>query len=302
MMKILITGATGLIGRQLCQSLLREGHTVIGLSRRPEKARDVQVTEMHRWDAMSGPPDARSLGGADAVIHLAGEPIAARRWSDAQKKRVRDSRVVSTRHLVDGLLTMTPPPAAFISSSAVGFYGDRGDELLDEQSPAGRGFMPEVCKAWEDEAERAATSGIRVVRVRTGVVLSREGGALEKLRGPFSLGLGGKLGSGRQWFPWIHMADMIDIYRMALMSESLSGPVNATAPEPVTNAELTRRLAAALHRPAFVPVPELGLRAVLGEMADVLLSSQRVLPQVLMAAGYGFRFASLKDALADLLG
>src|SRR5581483_2890229 len=173
MMKILITGATGLIGRQLCQSLLSDGHMVIGLSRTPEKARDLPVTEMHRWDAMSGPPDARSLDGADAVIHLAGEPIAARRWSDEQKQRVRDSRVVSTRNLVDGVLAMTPRPAAFLSSSAVGFYGDRGDQLLDEQSPAGRGFMPEVCKAWEDEAERAATAGIRVVLVRTGVVLSR---------------------------------------------------------------------------------------------------------------------------------
>ena len=301
-MRILVTGASGLIGRRLCQSLLDEGHTVIGLSRSPESARGVPVTEMRRWDALSGPPDDKALAGVDAVIHLAGEPIAARRWSDEQKRRVRDSRVVSTRNLVNGMLAMTTAPAAFISSSAVGFYGDRGDEMLDEQSPAGVGFMADVCKAWEQEAERAAPSGTRVVRVRTGVVLSREGGALEKMRLPFTLGVGGKLGSGRQWFPWIHIADIVDIYRYALTADSLSGPVNATAPTPVTNAEFTRRFARALHRPAFVPVPEFGLRAVLGEMADVLLSSQRVLPGVLMTAGYRFRFLSLDDALADLLG
>ena len=301
-MKILVTGATGLIGRELCRSLMSDGHMVIGLSRTPERARGVPVTELHRWDAMSGPPAAESLAGVNAVIHLAGEPIAARRWSDEQKRRVRDSRVVSTRHLVDGLLAMPSAPAAFLSSSAVGFYGDRGDEVLDERSPAGTGFMADVCKAWEQEAERAAPASIRVVMLRTGVVLSREGGALEKLRLPFTLGVGGRLGSGRQWFPWIHIADMVDIYRYALVSDTLSGPVNATAPVPVTNAEFTRRLARALHRPAFMAVPEFGLRAVLGEMADVLLTSQRVLPTVLMNAGYGFRFANLDEALADLLG
>src|SRR5205085_11984481 len=167
-------------GRKLCRSLLSDGHIVIGLSRTPERARGVPVTELHRWDAMSGPPDAEQLAGVGAVIHLAGEPIAARRWSDEQKRRVRDSRVVSTRNLVNGLRAMAEKPAVFISSSAVGFYGDRGDEPLDEQSPAGRGFMPEVCKAWEQEAEPVTAAGIRLVLVRTGVVLSREGGALEK--------------------------------------------------------------------------------------------------------------------------
>ena len=301
-MRILVTGATGLIGRELCQSLLSDGHAVIGLSRSPESARRVPVTELHRWEPMSGPPAAESLAGVDVVIHLAGEPIAARRWSGEQKRRIRDSRVVSTRHLVSGMLAMTTPPAAFLSSSAVGFYGDRGDEVLDEQSPAGVGFMADVCKAWEQEAARAAGSGIRVVMVRTGVVLSREGGILEKMRLPFALGGGGKLGSGRQWFPWIHMADMVDIYRYALGEPTLAGPVNATAPTPVTNAELTRRFAAALHRPAFLSVPEFGLRLVLGELAGALLMSQRVLPGVLLAAGFRFRFATLEGALADLFG
>lgn len=301
-MKILITGATGLIGRELGRSLMSDGHTVIGLSRSPERAQGVPVTALHRWDALSGPPAAESLAGVETVIHLAGEPIAARRWSDEQKRRIRDSRLISTRHLVEGMRAMATPPAALLSSSAVGFYGDRGDELLDEASPAGTGFMADVCRAWEQEAARAAEAGIRVVRVRTGVVLSRDGGALEKMRLPFTLGVGGKLGNGRQWFPWIHIADMVDIYRYALNHAALGGPVNATAPEPVTNAEFTHRLARALHRPAFMTVPEFGLRAVLGQMADVLLTSQRVLPTVLMNAGYRFRFASLDAALTDLLG
>lgn len=301
-MRILVTGATGLIGRALCQSLLDDGHTVIGLSRSPEKAGRVPVTEMRRWDAMSGPPATEVLAGVDSVVHLAGEPIAAHRWSDEQKRRIRDSRVVSTRNLVKGLQAMAEKPAAFISSSAVGFYGDRGDELLDEQSPAGQGFMPEVCKVWEQEAEPAAQAGIRVVRLRTGVVLSRKGGALEKMMMPFKLGLGGKLGSGRQWLPWIHLDDIVGIYRYVLANPSVNGPINGTAPAPVTNAEFTRQFAEALHRPAFVPVPEFGLRAAMGEMAAVLLSSQRVMPNAMIAAGYRFRFAMLAAALADLLG
>ena len=300
-MRILVTGATGLIGRGLCQSLLDDGHAVIGLSRRPESAHGVPVTEMRRWDAMSGPPTAEALAGVEAVIHLAGEPIAARRWSDEQKRRIRDSRVVSTRHLVNGLCTMAEKPVIFISSSAVGFYGDRGDELLDERSPAGRGFLPEICQAWEHEAEQARPAGIRVVLVRTGVVLSREGGALEKMMLPFKLGLGGRLGNGRQWFPWIHIDDLIGIYRYALANASIAGPVNGTAPAPVTNAGFTSQLAGALHRPAFMSMPEFILRAAMGEMSDLLLSGQRVLPNAMIAAGYRFRFSTLAAALADLL-
>jgi uncharacterized protein (TIGR01777 family) len=300
-MRVLMTGASGLIGRHLCQSLLDDGHTVIGLSRSPENARGVPVTEMRRWDAMSGPPDDKALAGVDAVIHLAGEPIAAHRWSDEQKRRIRDSRVLSTRHLVNALQAMNSKPAVFISSSAVGFYGDRDDESLDEQSPPGQGFMPEVCIEWEREAAHAERAGIRVVLVRTGVVLSREGGALEKMMLPFKLGLGGKLGSGRQWLPWIHIADIVGIFCFALASAAIKGPINGTAPAPVTNAEFTREFAAALNRPAFVPVPEFGLRAAMGEMAAVLLSSQRVLPKAIIAAGYRFRFETLAAALADLM-
>jgi uncharacterized protein len=300
-MKIVVTGATGLIGRHLCQSLLSDGHKVIGLSRSPEKAHGIAVTEMRQWDIMSGPPAADILAGAGAVIHLAGEPIAAHRWSDEQKKRVRDSRVISTHNLVNGLRAMTEKPATFISGSAIGFYGDRGDEPLDEQSPPGTGFMADVCKMWEQEAEPTAALGIRTALVRTGVVLSREGGALEKMKTPFNLGLGGKLGDGKQWFPWIHLDDIVGCFRYVLANDTIKGPVNGTAPNPVTNAEFTDQLAHAMHRPSFLWVPELGLRAVMGEMADMLLSSQRVLPKALIAAGYRFRFEHLADALADLL-
>ncbi len=180
-MKILITGATGLIGRPLCRALTAEGHTVIALSRDPEKAGDLAAAKVFQWQSQSGPPPAEALESINTVVHLAGEPIAARRWSDEQKRRIRDSRVISTRHLVNGIRAVTPRPAAFISSSAVGFYGDRGDERLDEESPAGAGFMPDICREWEAEAERASEDEIRVVIVRTGVVLARKGGALEKM-------------------------------------------------------------------------------------------------------------------------
>jgi len=300
-MKVLVTGATGLIGRSLCRALTDEGHTIVGLSRSPEKARGLAVREMLKWEPQSGPPPEQAFDGLDAIVHLVGEPIAAHRWSEEQKKRIRDSRIVSTRNLVNGLRSTKQPPAAFISGSAIGFYGDRGDEKLTEQSAAGRGFMSDVCKAWEAEAEAAAELGIRVVQVRTGVVLSQEEGALQKMLTPFKLGLGGPIGGGRQWFSWIHIKDIVGIFSYMLTS-SVSGPVNATAPEPVTNAEFTRELARALHRPAFLPVPKFGLQALMGEMSEVLLGSQRVLPKAILEAGYEFFYPTLAPALADLLG
>jgi uncharacterized protein (TIGR01777 family) len=273
----------------------------MGLSRSPERAKGVEA-RMHAWDPQSGLPPAGALEGAHAVVHLAGEPIAARRWSGQQKKRIRDSRVVSTIFLVDAMHSMEQKPEVFVCGSAVGFYGNRGDEILDERSRAGLGFMPDVCQEWEGEAASATGMGIRVAYVRTGVVLSKEGGALQKMLTPFKLGVAGKLGSGKQWFPWIHIEDIVGIFRLALLNASLSGAINGTAPEPVTNAEFTRELAGALGRPAFLPVPEFGLRALMGEMAEVLLSSQRVIPKVATAAGYQFRFPRLAAALDDLLG
>jgi uncharacterized protein len=300
-MKILMTGATGLIGRGLCRTLSSEGHAVVGLSRSPEKASGVDVQEMLKWDPLSGPPSRQAFQGVDAVVHLAGEPIAERRWSDEQKKRIRDSRTVSARNIVNGLRSLDSRPAALISGSAIGFYGDRGDEKLYEDSAAGRGFMSELCKDWEAEAEHARQLGMRVAEIRTGIALSPEGGALKKLLTPFKLGLGGPLGSGQQWFSWIHIDDIVGIFRHALLS-SISGPVNGTAPEPVTNAEFTKQLGRALHRPAFLPVPKFGLQALMGEMSEALLGSQRVIPKAIMEAGYKFIYPTLAPALEDLLG
>jgi uncharacterized protein (TIGR01777 family) len=301
-MKILITGATGLIGRPLCRVLSDEGHTVIALSRSPRKAGDLAASKVYEWDGQSGPPPAEALEAVEAVVHLAGEPIAAQRWSDEQKRRIRDSRVISTRHLVNGIGNVLPRPAALISGSAVGFYGDRGDEQLEEDAAPGEGFMPDVCRKWEAEAARATEYAIRVVVVRTGVVLARGGGALEKMLPPFKLGVGGRLASGRQWFPWIHLDDIVEIFRHAVFSPSLNGVVNGVAPAVVTNNEFTENLARALHRPALFPVPEFALRMMFGEMADVLLGSQRVVPRRLIDSGYDFHYPQLAQALEDLVG
>jgi uncharacterized protein (TIGR01777 family) len=257
--------------------------------------------ETHHWDPQTGPPPRRALDGIDAVVNLAGEPLDAHRWTDEQKKQIRDSRIVTTRNLVEGLRSADRKPAVFVSGSAVGFYGDRGNKELDETSAAGSGFMSAVCQDWEDEASNAADVGIRVVQVRTGVVFSAEGGALKKMLTPFKLGLGGPLGSGKQWFPWIHIEDIAGIFRHSIVTSSVSGPINAVAPEAITNAEFTRRLASALHRPAFIPVPETALRVLMGEMAEVLFASQRVVPKVAMASGYQFRYPQLAAALAGLL-
>ena len=301
-MKILITGATGLIGRPLSKRLTEEGHTVIALSRNPGKVADLAAAKVFEWQAQSGPPPSEALDSIDAVVHLAGEPIAARRWSDEQKRRIRDSRVISTRHLINGMRAAAKRPAALISSSAVGFYGDRGDEQLEESSPPGVGFMPAICREWEAEAARATDDGARVVVVRTGVVLAREGGALEKMLTPFKLGVGGRIASGGQWFPWIHLDDIVEIFRHAIFSQALDGPVNGVAPGVVTNKDFTDHLARALHRPAILPVPEFGLRLAFGEMADVLLISQRVVPRRLLDSGFEFRYPQLAPALEDLVG
>ncbi len=301
-MKILVTGATGLIGRSLCRALTDESHTVVAVSRSPAKPQGLAVAEVYQWDPQSGPLPQAALDGVDAVVNLAGEPLDARRWSDQQKRLIRDSRVVTTRNLVEGLSSVDRKPAVLVSGSAVGFYGDRGDEQLEETSPAGRGFMSEVCEEWEREAARATELAVRVVEVRTGVVLSADGGALQKMLSPFKLGLGGPLGSGKQWFPWIHIKDIVGIFRHAIVTSSLTGPVNGVAPEPVTNREFTRELARALHRPAFLPVPEMALRVLMGEMSEVLFGSQRVVPKAALASGYECHYPLLASALADLLG
>jgi len=301
-MKILVTGATGLIGRRFCSVLSGENHNIIALSRSPETTRGLAANEVHKWDPQTSPPPAQALSEVEAVVHLAGEPIVARRWTDAQKKLIRDSRVLSTRNLITGLRSAGTKPLALISGSAVGFYGDRGDELLEERAPISRGFLSEVCRDWENEAAAATEFGVRVVQVRTGVVLSAQGGALKKMLAPFKLGLGGPLGSGHQWFPWIHIDDIVGVFRHAIFTNSVKGPANGVAPEAVTNAEFTKQLGRALGRPAFLAVPEMALRALMGEMADVLFHSQRVVPKAILEAGYEFQYPSLARALDDLLG
>jgi uncharacterized protein len=301
-MKVLMTGVTGLIGKALCERLKSEGHTVIGLSRSPKDANQLAVDEMYGWDATSGAPSSEAFQGVDAVIHLAGEPIAEGRWSDEKKKRIRDSRIIGTRNLVEGMRAAAHKPSVFLSSSAVGIYGDRGDEQLDEHSKLGSGFLEDVCRDWEAEAARAREFGIRVVEIRTGVVLAKDGGALAKMLPPFKAGVAGPLGSGQQWFPWIHLDDIVGLYLFALNTPTLNEPINGTAPEVVTNAEFTKQLGGALHRPAIIPVPAFALKLLFGEMAAVLLGSLRVLPKAALNAGYKFKYATLVPALQDLVG
>jgi uncharacterized protein (TIGR01777 family) len=251
------------------------------------------------WDALAGPPPEASLRDAEAVIHLAGEPVA-QRWTAEGKGRIRQSRVQGTRSLVEALGNLSSGPRALVCSSAIGYYGSRADDVLTEASAPGTGFLPEVCVAWEGEAAAAEQLGMRVVRLRTGVVLDRRGGALERMLPAFRLGAGGRLGNGRQWMSWIHLDDLCEMFRFAA-EQPVRGAMNGVAPHPITNGDFTRALAAALKRPALLPVPAIALRLLFGEMAEVLLSSQRVLPKGAEEAGYRFRYPQLAAALADAL-
>ncbi len=303
-MRAVVTGATGLIGDRLLERLAVEGWDApVVLSRDVRRA--LQVLErfkpvVHRWDLMAGPPTPEAFEGATAVFHLAGESVAGGRWTAARKKRILDSRVVGTQNLVAGLATIRNRPAVLVSGSAVGYYGSRGDEILTETAAPGHDFLAEVCADWEKEAITAATLGMRVALCRTGVVLG-PGGALEKMLLPFKLGLGGPLAGGRNWMPWIHIDDEVGLLLFAAQTASISGPFNATAPAPVTNREFTRALARQVHRPAFMPAPYFALRLALGEMADMLVASQRAVPQVAESAGYQFRFRELDAALAEVI-
>jgi uncharacterized protein (TIGR01777 family) len=296
-MNVTVTGATGFIGSRLLERLRGEDYQLRVLTRSPRPSQS--GIRYFEWDAMSQPVPAESLEGANAVIHLAGEPVF-QRWSAEAKQRIRDSRVNGTRRLVEALSTASPRPEVLVSASAIGYYGNRGDEVLTEASRPGKGFLPEVSIEWERAAELAESLGIRVVRLRIGIVLGSEGGALKQMLTPFRMGVGGRLGSGKQWMSWIHLEDLIGMMLFAVTSRNTSGPVNGTAPEPVRNAEFTRTLARTLHRPAFLPVPGFGLRLMFGEFASSLTESQRVLPKAAESAGYRFAFPNLGDALEDL--
>jgi uncharacterized protein (TIGR01777 family) len=295
---ITITGASGFVGRRLLKTLAQGGHSVHVLSRHSGTNLPPGV-RISVWDPMKGPPADDGLRDADAIIHLAGEPVA-QRWNAEVKRRIRDSRLTGTRNLVEGIAKLTRKPKVLISASATGYYGSRGDARLDEASAPGTGYLAEVCVEWEREAFAAQALGVRVAAIRTGIALDPRGGALRKMLTPFRLGVGGRMGDGKQWVPWIHLDDLIGIYVFALESAA-SGPLNGAAPGSVTNAEFTRELAKALHRPAIFPVPKAALKLLFGEMADVLFDSQLVLPKQTEAAGFKFRYPMLGAALRQLL-
>jgi len=291
---VAITGASGLVGTRLTNELENAGSRVIRMTRSAPQGRSNTV----QWSPGSLDPNA--LDGVDAVVHLAGEPIA-QRWTSAVKERIRDSRVEGTRTIAGALASMSRPPAVLVCASAIGYYGFRGDEELTESSAPGEGFLPEVCLAWEEAARPAAEAGIRVVHVRISLVLSPHGGALKKMLPPFRLGLGGRLGNGQQWMSWIALDDLVAVIRRALDDPSMQGAYNAAAPNPVRNAAFTKTLGRVLHRWTPFPVPGFALRLLFGEMSQVLLGSQRVLPRRLQDADFAFAFPQLEGALRHVL-
>jgi uncharacterized protein (TIGR01777 family) len=300
-MKVLVTGSTGLVGSALVPFLTKSGHQVTRLarSRGGGPVKDARVIE---WDPAAGRLDKSALEAFEGVVHLAGENIAARRWSAEQKARIRESRVTGTRLLADALAHVPRPPKVLICASAIGYYGTRGDQRLTEESPSGTGFLAEVCQEWEAAAKPAVDKGIRVAHLRIALVLSPEGGALGRMLTPFRMGVGGVIGSGQQYMSWVAIDDLMGIIQHALAREDLRGPFNAVSPNPVTNLEFTKTLGKVLGRPTIFPMPEFAARLAFGEMADaLLLSSARVEPKRLLASGYAFRYPTLEGALRHLL-
>jgi uncharacterized protein len=294
MPRILISGASGLIGSSLTPALESHGYEVTRLVRRETgQPNDLQ------WDPMRPIPPV-TVSGYDAVIHLSGESITGR-WTAAKKTRIRDSRVISTKNLSEALSRSGKPPDTFLCASATGYYGNRGDEVLADDSSPGTGFLPEVCREWESATEPAARAGIRTVNLRTGLVLSKNGGPLKPMLLPFRLGLGGRIGSGRQWWSWIHIEDLVAAVHHILQSDTIRGPVNMTAPNPATNAEFTRTLAATLKRPAILRIPAFAARLAFGELADEgILASARVAPAKLLDSRFEFRLPDLRHTLSNL--
>lgn len=299
-MRVTMTGATGLIGPKLVRELVGRGDEVTVLSRNPDKARSaLDGVEAVGWaDPTASPAPAAALDGRDAVIHLAGEAVA-QRWNDDVKRAIRESRIAGTRNLVAGMTAAGTPPRALIASSASGYYGPHGDERVDETAPAGDDFLAEVCVEWEREAQ--AFDG-RVVCVRTGIVLSEEGGALETMLPPFKAGVGGPVAGGRQYMPWIHLDDLVGLYLAALDGDGWSGPVNGSAPEPVTNKAFSKALGRVLKRPAFAPVPAFAIKLLYGDMATIVVNGVRMVPERTQELGYAFRHTELEPALRSALG
>ena len=298
-MKILITGASGLVATHLIPTLKAKGHEIFEVSRKQAKnPNEIQ------WDAEKGFAESEQakLENLDAVVHLAGENVGEGNWTDEKKRRIRESRIVGTRTLVDALGRTKNPPKIFVSASATGFYGNRGDEILTEESTAGEGFLADLCREWEAKSEKARDFGARVAMPRIGIVLAKDGGALEKMLTPFKFGVGGTVGSGNQWMSWVALDDLIRIIHFALENENLSGAFNAVAPNPVTNEEFTDTLGKALHRPTILPIPAFGIKLLFGEMGEtLLLEGARVLPRKLENLGFKFEYADLFAAIKNAL-
>jgi uncharacterized protein len=301
-MRITLTGATGRIGISLVEALKARGDDVTVLTRNPDGARaklgDVQAV---RWDPKAGPAPAEALAGRDAVVHLAGEDVG-QRWSKQVRQEILESREAGTRNLVAGLRAAEPRPQVLVSASASGFYGPRGDEPVGEDQPAGDDFLADVCVRWEREARAAEELGLRVVLMRTGIVLAADSGALSKMLTPFKLGVGGPVAGGRQYMPWIHLDDVVGMYLQAIDDERWRGPVNLAGPRPVSNKEFSKALGKALHRPAFSPVPAFGLKALYGEMSTIVLNGVNMVPRRAQELGYAFRHADVDEALRSTLG
>lgn len=299
-MKIVLAGCTGFIGSVLVEELLKEKHELYLLTRNPDTKKDDRVYFL-KWDAESVEGWASEVDGADAVINLTGESIADKRWTDAQKKKIVESRVLSTRVIVDAILKSKKKPAVYINASAVGYYGAVPDGEVIEETKAGDNFLAKTCLAWEAEAKRGDVEGVRAVQLRIGVVLEKDGGALKKMIPPFKLFAGGPLGSGKQWMPWIHRDDVIEIIKFALSNKNISGPINTTAPNPVRMKEFCQELGKALDRPSWAPVPSIALKVLLGEMADMLLGGQKAVPEKLLKEDYQFKYSEIDKALKAIL-
>jgi hypothetical protein len=298
-MNCIVSGGTGFIGSRVVARLMAGRHEVSVWSRRPDREKRTGVRSI-AWNPLVGEPPVESVAETDAVIHLAGEPVA-QRWNDDVKRRIRDSRVLGTRHLVDAIARVVKKPSALVCASAIGYYADRGDEILTESSAPGDGFLADVCKGWEAEARRAAELGIRVISLRIGFVLGKNGGALGRMGPVFKAGLGGRLGSGKQWMPWIHIDDLSELFVYAVENE-ITGVCNASAPNPVTNDEFTRAMGAVLHRPAVFPVPAFALKLVFGELGQHMLDSARVIPEAALRTGFQFRYPEAGGALRAIFG
>jgi uncharacterized protein (TIGR01777 family) len=300
-MKALVTGATGFVGHRLLAKLQQP----LVLSRNADRAaKELAAFQVRAfaWEPMEGPPPAAAFEDVDTIFHLAGDSVADGRWTERKKARIRNSRIIGTRNLVARLRNLAVKPQTLVSASAVGYYGSRGDEKLEEAAPPGSDFLADVCVGWEREAATARELGVRVVSIRIGIVLGAGGGALAKMLTPFQLGLGSPLGNGRQYMPWIHIDDLVELMLLAATNPALSGPVNGVAPHPVTNHEFTKTLGRLLGRPTFMPaVPPIALRVLIGEFGQVLLDSQRAVPRAALDAGFVFRFPELEPALREIL-